>query len=73
MLPQITGTGYGDIHPRTIPEMFVAMLIMLCGITMFALLISSMGELLTAATATARQAHDFKEKMQKVGRARLWC
>jgi uncharacterized protein (UPF0210 family) len=45
---------------------FLAMLFMLCGVSMVALLIGSMTELLTQATSDARRAHALRQKMTEV-------
>jgi hypothetical protein len=56
----------GDILPTTPLEVFLAMLFMLCGVSMVALLIGSMTELLTQATSDARRAHALRQKMTEV-------
>eukprot|EP00879_Flechtneria_rotunda_P020346 GHRR01021397.1.p1 GENE.GHRR01021397.1~~GHRR01021397.1.p1 ORF type:complete len:317 (+),score=92.52 GHRR01021397.1:277-1227(+) len=62
-----TGTGYGDVTPIRPAEAILAMVYMLVGISMLALLIGSMAELLTNATSDARRARALREKMSEVG------
>ena len=62
----ITGTGYGDIVPVTISEVILSVAFQLVGVSMFALLIGSMSEILTQTTADARKAKQFREKLQEV-------
>lgn len=57
----------GDILPTTPLEVFLVLLFMLCGVSMVALLVGSVAELLTQATADARRAHAFRHKMTEVG------
>jgi hypothetical protein len=63
----VTGTGYGDIVPVTIPEVILSVVFQLVGVSMFALLIGSMSEVLTQTTADAARAKQFREKLQEVG------
>jgi hypothetical protein len=63
----VTGTGYGDITPVRIPEVILSVVFQLVGISMFALLIGSMSEVLTQTTADAARAKQFREKLQEVG------
>ena len=43
----MTNTGYGDITPKRIGETFVAMTMQLAGVTMIALLVGSISEIVT--------------------------
>jgi hypothetical protein len=53
--------------PTTPLEVVLSMFFMLCGVSMVALLIGSMTELLTQATSDARRAHALRQKMTEVG------
>jgi hypothetical protein len=52
--------------PRSSYDVLVALLCMACGISMIALLIGSMAEILTQATADARRARSFRDKLLEV-------
>eukprot|EP00951_Prasinocladus_malaysianus_P036660 scaffold387970_cov50-Prasinocladus_malaysianus.AAC.1 len=60
---QMTTVGYGDISATNHPEMLVAMLVMLIGIMMFAVLIGSMQE---NASQSAKNAGILREKLTSV-------
>ena len=59
-------TGYGDVQPVALPEVFLAMLFMFAGLSTFAILISSAAELLTQSNAEARTAAALRDKMGEV-------
>jgi hypothetical protein len=64
----------GDMLPTTPLEVVLSMFFMLCGVSMVALLIGSMTELLTQATSDARRAHALRQKMTEVsGGAQVFC
>ena len=60
--------GFGDVVAQTGAEVAIVILVEVLGVLFFALLISSISELLAQANRNARRLHVFRAKMQSVER-----
>jgi len=60
VLTVCTTIGFGDISPRTVPDMFMCLFIMLVGATFFSYVV---GTLASAVSASDTQENEFRNKM----------
>lgn len=63
---QSTTTGYGDFTPRSVAEQVFANLYMILGMVLFGLLVGTIANALTRASASAAQLYRFRKKISAV-------
>eukprot|EP00198_Chlamydomonas_reinhardtii_P005658 XP_001694994.1 predicted protein [Chlamydomonas reinhardtii] len=66
MIVTTTTTGFGDFQPRSAAEQVVANVAMVGGMVMFGVLVASIGNALSRATAEAHQAYGSRRKIMHV-------
>ncbi|KAG2437193.1 hypothetical protein HXX76_005857 [Chlamydomonas incerta] len=66
MIVTTTTTGFGDFQPRSAAEQVVANVAMIGGMVMFGVLVASIGNALSRATAEAHQAYGSRRKIMHV-------
>ncbi|PNH07660.1 Potassium channel KAT1, partial [Tetrabaena socialis] len=66
MIVTATTTGFGDFQPRSVAEQVVANVAMMGGMIMFGVLVASIGNALSRATAAAHQAYGSRRKIMHV-------
>ena len=61
-----TATGYGDVVPKSIAEQVLANLVMIVGLVIFGLLVGTISQTTTRASASANKLHNFRKKITRV-------
>ena len=73
MAVQVTTVGFGDITPKTWPELLIMSLVMLAQIVIFGFLIGTMTEVVTNSMTSLRQSEKYRRKMETVRKWLMHC